>query len=276
MQTLLFWLSKLVNPLISPLTVPLLAAAAAGLSLLRSRAGSPSRGLRGRRRLGAVSLVLTALLYLASLPAVSNLLVGLWEVERTEPESLSRSPLAPFDAIVVLGGSVFVETSGRWHIETGQSAERLTAAARLYRQLAASGTPPKVILSGGSGNPAFQERGEAPLAAELLELMGVPEGDILLEERSRNTWENGLYTGELMEGRDLTRAVLVTSALHMRRSRSIFAKLGIPFEPFAVDTGRTVLPFPNMFFPDTYALDNAYRTLREMAGYAAYAVMGRL
>ncbi len=284
---MLFWVSKLINPLLSPLTLAILVPAAAlawtlfggkrsQASADRDSAGPAApvlslRETRGRR-FAAAGLVALGLLYLASLPAASNLLVRMWETERTDPAALESDPNAPFDAIVVLGGSVSVELSEGWHVETGQSMERIVAAARLYRALSA----PKVIVTGGSGNPAFQDRAEAPLMLRLLTLMGVKEEDVLLEATSRNTYENAVFTKKVMEGAGLRSALLVTSALHMPRARAVFAKQGIAFAPFAVDTSLDVVTPPNGLFPDTVALDNTYRTLREMAGYVAYRAMGRL
>lgn len=319
MQTLLFWISKLVNPLLSPLTLAILVPAVALLSARRREADpgttAPkkadssdvgSRDVNGNdhssptghtvhpwrftfpRRKGrtaptsprpvlqAVALALLGCLYLLSAPLVSNLLVSLWEPDRSGPETLALSEKAPFDAIIVLGGSVAVELSEGWRIATGRSMERLTDAARLYRELAAAGKPPFVIVTGGSGNPAFQARAEAPFMQELLVLMGVPESAIIREGASRNTWENALYTKTIMEENGFQSAVLVTSALHMRRSQAIFAKQGYRFEPFTVDTSRHIAPFPNFLLPDTESLNNSYQALREMAGFVAYRLMGRL
>lgn len=381
LSTLLFWVSKLINPFLSPLTLAILIPAAALVYIRRAagagifavdgalgiggveaepaarsarisvpegrgrwihlfrRAVGPSsvdyeaRRVHRVRFLASAGLAVLGALWLASMPAVSNVLVRAWETERVDPAILETDGNAPFDAIIVLGGSVSVELSEGWHIESGQSMERLHGAARLYRRLAEglpaggegllAGEPglslggegslpgvdeavfpgeagsqsvaravfpgdkafppdaivrraPKIIVTGGSGNPAFQDRSEAPLMLELLTLMGVPEEDVILEGNSRNTYENAVFTKAVMQEEGLRSAVLVTSALHMRRSRAIFAKQGYTFTPFTVDTSVNIVPPPNNFFPDTLSLDNTYRTVREIVGYAVYRAMGRL
>lgn len=275
MQTLLFWASKLVNPLLSPLTLAILVPAWA-LAYFRRLQGKRTPANRANRRAAALGLAFLGALYLGSLPAVSNLLVRAWETERTDPAAIAGNPNAPFDSIIVLGGFSSVELSEGWHIETGQTMERITAAARLYRELSASSPELRIIVTGGSGNPARQDRSESPLALRLLSLMGVPEGAVLLEGQSRNTYENGVFTKAVMEREGLRSAILVTSALHMRRSRGIFEKLGCRCMPFTVDTSLCVVPPPNNLFPDTVALDNTYRTFREIIGFAVYRALGRL
>ncbi len=271
MQTLLFRFSKLINPLLSPATIGLLVPIIALAAVLKT-----ARLAGKTRALAAGALALLCGLYAASLPAVSNALVRAWEAPRTDPASLRESSSYPFEAIVVLGGSVSVELSEGWHIETGRTTERLTAAARLYHAFAREGHEPLVIATGGSGNPDYQTRAEAPLMRAVLELMGVPPEAVHIEGASRNTYENALYTKEILSDSGLERCLLVTSALHMRRSRAVFEKQGIGFEPFAVDTNLMAVPFPNAFFPDTEALDNTYRVFREVAGFVAYRLMGRL
>jgi uncharacterized SAM-binding protein YcdF (DUF218 family) len=154
----------------------------------------------------------------------------------------------------------------------GDAAERLVAAARLYRE----GIAGKVLFSGGSGDIGDQGKKEAPFALAMLKLLGVPDGALLLESESRNTHENATLSKPLLEAAGAKRIVLVTSALHMRRSAAIFRKAGYDFSAYAVDTLAEPFSLPRSFVPDAGSLDSSTRALTEMVGTVAYRLLGRL
>lgn len=122
----------------------------------------------------------------------------------------------PSDVIVVLGSGLRRDNS------PGPSLYRRTVkAADLYRQ----GIAPNVICTGG-----FTEghtRSEASACAALLMDYGVPEQAILLEERSRSTLENALYTREIMQSNGWQTAVVVSDGYHLLRAGWIFQMTGI-------------------------------------------------
>jgi uncharacterized SAM-binding protein YcdF (DUF218 family) len=64
---------------------------------------------------------------------------------------------------------------------------------------------------------------------------GIPPARILLEERSRSTHENAVYTKELFRPAPGEVWVLVTSAYHMPRSMGAFAAAGWHVIPYPVD-----------------------------------------
>ena len=54
--------------------------------------------------------------------------------------------------------------------------------------------------------------------------MGIPENDIIIENKSRNTHENAFYTGQLFEKNGFSKSnnLLITSSMHMRRAQACF------------------------------------------------------
>lgn len=105
-------------------------------------------------------------------------------------------------------------------------ASRLEQAAALYRAGAAAGRPPVLVLSGGAtadGGPT-----EAAAMAAHLGLLGVPAGDLLLEERSTTTQENLAHSAALLAGRGLAApVVVVTSDFHVRRVAALARRAGL-------------------------------------------------
>jgi len=58
---------------------------------------------------------------------------------------------------------------------------------------------------------------------------------ILIQNASRNTYENAVFTRDLLKPRPEDRWLLVTSAYHMPRAIGIFPHVGFAVIPFSVD-----------------------------------------
>jgi len=136
------------------------------------------------------------------------------------------------DVIVVLGAGL--NRSDRPGPALIRRADR---AAALY----AEGAAPALICTGGFGYG--RSRSEADACAELLRARGVPAAAIVLEEQSRSTEENALYTREIMEANGWRTAVVVSDAYHLLRAAWIFERAGIAHttSPAASDPPPTLL-----------------------------------
>ena len=209
------FLSKFLPAFIYPLGLAFLALL---LSLL----------IRKHRRLSIwLGIAALALLWLGGSSWVSEALERSLEWRNLPPAEMPTA-----DAIVVLGGGTDPAAWPRTAVEVNGAGDRVLQAARLYR----AGKAPVLLLTGGeiewlnasASNPARQ-------MAELLEFMGVPRGAMLLEEQSRNTYENALFSQEILSEINAKSIILVTSAMHMPRARGLFEKLGFEVIPAPVD-----------------------------------------
>ncbi|MYL53838.1 YdcF family protein [Pontibacillus yanchengensis] len=86
---------------------------------------------------------------------------------------------------------------------------RLEHAVKLYKK----GYGENIILT-NSTEPSTTKK-------EAIEL-GVPEDAIIEEKKATSTYENALFSKDIMEKRDITSAVVVTSDYHTRRSKYTF------------------------------------------------------
>jgi uncharacterized SAM-binding protein YcdF (DUF218 family) len=264
MDSLLFILSKVIVPFFSPLFLILLVWLVVVLRLPRS-----AENRKTRRWLLGVWLAMAII----TLPVVAQGLVRLWEVPLPEAPPAAGAGGGPaWDAVVVLGGTVDPSASGGWQLAVNDTAERIETAARLHH----AGLAPFIVVSGGSGDIHAPDLKEAPLMRRLLEGMGVPAAAIREDAESRNTFENATRTRELLDAQGAKTILLVTSALHMRRSEAIFRKAGFEPRTLAVDSLARPLAVPESFIPDAQALWTLSRVLREMVGYGYYLVLGRL
>jgi uncharacterized SAM-binding protein YcdF (DUF218 family) len=153
---------------------------------------------------------------------------------------------APADAIVVLGSRVYPGD------RPGPSlTRRAQHAAALYLQ----GLAPRVVCTGAQGDPTVSS--EAQVGCAIVAAQGVPAAVLLLEDRSRSTEENALYTAELLRPLGLTRVLLVSDSYHLYRAEVLFRQAGLD----AVSS-----PAPQrLLWPERYA-----RATRELAALAWY------
>jgi len=207
----------------------------------------------------SLSIVSFFWLYLMSTPIVSFKLSSYIE---SAYSALPISGMPKSQAIVTLGGGISPSTSSFPFINLKAAADRIYQASKLYK----AGKAPLVVLSGGS-DPNFKGGPEAQAMATFIEDLGVPKSALLLEDVSRNTKENAMYTAKLLKERNIDHIILVTSALHMERARQFFEDQGLVVIPSATDYEATIKPEgPLAYLPDTDALDSSSRALKELVG----------
>jgi uncharacterized SAM-binding protein YcdF (DUF218 family) len=131
---------------------------------------------------------------------------------------------------------------------------------------------PTIVISGGSGNP-FIKVSEAVLMRELLLDLGIPAKRIIVEGKSRDTYENGRAIQQLRLNRQL---ILITSAAHMGRALRVFQALGMrplsaPCDYRAGLSGAD----PLRFFPSAGSLSTSSAALYEYLGTWWYDLTDR-
>lgn len=177
-------------------------------------------------------LLWTVVLFLV---LVTLLPVGQWlllPVERRFPE-LSDLP-SRVDGIVVLGGGVDVGPSlERVYLELNGAAERLTVSAEVARR-----RPEARLIYSGLRGRLVDVSIETPDVAGFYARQGVDGSRIVIEEASRNTIENAVFSKELAKPSPDDVWLLITSAAHMPRAVGIFRKLGWPVIAMPVDFRR--------------------------------------
>lgn len=253
LMTVSTFLTNLVIPLNLAITLLVIAAL---LLLVR---------LRKLAALVAACAVVWVLFW--SLPASS-----LWAGGRLEQLYPHQDPASvpQAQAIVVLGG---ITAGGRhnWFepIDSDQTVHRVDTAADLYHEHRA----PYVIVSGAALEGSVSE---AQIMANALQRQGVPSDAILKEENSYTTYENALYTAELLRNRHLDDIILVTSALHMPRAMAVFREQGLTPIPAPSPPQITVPSRTGFWFwqPSLQVLDASRSIIKEYVGMLVYWLRG--
>ena len=209
---------------------------------------------------------------LALLVIVVILPVGLW-LQRPLEDRFARPAELPADiaGIIVLGGAqdqAITET--RDALALNDAAERMVEGlAMAYRYPEA-----RLVFSGGSGRLFPGDARESAVNERFIEMMELPPARVVLEDRSRNTWENARYPRELVEPAAGETWLLVTSARHMPRSVGIFRRIGWPVVPWPVDY-RTGDDGPMLQTEVSDRLTQLDDAAREWLGLLAYRLMSR-
>jgi len=207
------------------------------------------------------SFLIIVVFLLASNPMVANFLAV--SLEQQYPQRAIEDIVA-HDAIIVLGGGIRLPSAPAKHTQIGLGSDRLWYAVRLYR----AGKANKIILAGGNVFTQLGLRSEAYYASELLQEWGIPWSAILIESSSRNTQENIDKLEQLLIQRDISSALLVTSALHMPRAYAIINKLPIVVTPASADILVRLAYKPSVFqwLPSAGALNLTTISLHEYYG----------
>ena len=197
-----------------------------GLALIGAVLGlGRARFARAGRRLACAALVLLALLGFG--PSGTALLLPL---EGRFPAFVDDG--RPVDGIVVLGGAAMATIAvGRNQLITGEAGERLVAMADLARRYPAA----RVVFSGGSAALVDEEPAEADIVARFAPVLALDPRRIIVENRSRTTWENAVESRKQVDPKPGERWLLVTSAWHMPRAIGCFRQAGFPVTAYPVD-----------------------------------------
>ncbi|MFX4296140.1 YdcF family protein [Pseudosulfitobacter pseudonitzschiae] len=178
---------------------------------------------------------------------------------------------APMGIIVLGGGEKSAMSAASGLPEFNMAGERLVMGVALAQQFPAA----TLIFTGGSASLIGTGVSEADGATGLFALFGVPDSQIVLEHRARNTAENASRTNELVEDPTHGPWVLVTSAFHMPRSLGSFCKAGWRnIIPYPVDYRAADLGGVTWRFAENLDLLNT--AVKEWIGLFAYFFTGRI
>lgn len=116
-----------------------------------------------------------------------------------------KDQMKPTDAIVILAG---------------EETERVEYGVQLFKEEWAK--KDRIVLAGG---PLVWKHSWASLMKEHAIALGIDPKHILLEDQSRSTEEDALYTKQILKKHNIRSIILVTSPYHSRRAATIFERV---------------------------------------------------
>ncbi len=208
----------------------------------------------------------------AGLAAMLVLPLGEWAIAPLEARFPAPQLPDRIDGIVLLGGAVDPGiTLAHGQIAINEAAERITETFILANRYPSA----RVVLSGGNGTLSSSPFSEAKATADLLAAMGMDGRRLVIEDRSRNTDENAIFSKAAADPKPGETWILITSAAHMPRAVGCFRHAGWEILPYPVDyqtyehwrlndldLGRNLVLFS--------------KAAHEWLGLAAYYLTGRI
>lgn len=248
---------KLIDTLVDPRTIAF-AVLVLGTWVLWTRREWIGRGL-------VTATVAVALLF--SIVPIGGWALGTLENRFPPPQMPER-----VDGIVVLGGDfdAVLATSRRRNSFGDTALPRIMAMAELARRYPDA----RIVYSGGVPDDAVPTANESHTAAGLLDILGLDRARVTFEDRSRNTYENALFSLRVATPETGQTWLLVTSAFHMPRAMGAFRRAGWQVIPYPVDywTG------PSANWRAAFSFDSGLRLLaqavREFAALFLYSTFG--
>lgn len=214
------------------------------------------------------------LLLVAGLSPLGNALI--LPLEDRFPRADLEIPPPPAGFIILGGAEDRLVGTARKAPALNEAAERMVEAAMLAKRFPDA----KIAFSGGDAGVLYQTGNEAEGAETLLTALGVTRDRLILEAKSRDTYENAvLLKDELTERGELgpgKRWVLITSAYHMPRAIGAFRHAGFEVEAWPVDyRTRSRADLTRPFDKVSEGLRRVDVASREWAGLLAYWLTGR-
>lgn len=209
--------------------------------------------------------------------AVALLPIGQWALKPIEDRFSPLISLPPrVDGVIVLGGVVDESVIGRRGVPRSLAAAgspRLDAFLELARRYPMA----KHVFTGGSIDLIDDRDTEADVVRRIFARIGLDTTHIIFEDKSRNTWENAIYSYEMIKPEPDELWILITSARHMPRAIGTFRKAGwknllaFPVDYWTSENGPSFSPT----FSLGANLDVLGEAIREYIGLAVYWYMGR-
>lgn len=192
-------------------------------------------------------------------------LVNAWQ-----PRPVKLPGNATYDAGILLGGLTSFDQN-RIGFFNGAS-DRFIAASTLYK----TGKIRKIIVSGGALKKNVPLEGDY-LYKRLIDI-GVATDDIIVENRSRTTFENAAFTKQMLDSLHLKEPlILVTSAVHVPRAERVFKKAGINVISFPCHYSvlNKRMGIFNFLIPSLSTIVSWSGFLKEVVGLAGYTIFDK-
>jgi uncharacterized SAM-binding protein YcdF (DUF218 family) len=251
-----FVLSKTLNYLTQPLLIVCLLLVASSFTKKSFR----------KRWLFGTGL---GLLLFFSNDFIANEIITLWEIPPTPFASINKQ----YDYGILLTGVTKFPMEPNDRVYFNRGADRVTHSVQLYKL----GFIRKILVSGGSGRLIDINEREADEVAKALILMGVPKGDIEIENQSKNTHESALAVKKILYGKaHPENCLLITSGYHMRRSAACFDKVGFKMDAFSTDflSHKRAFTLDVLIVPKLEGFGIWSALIKEWVGFTAYWVSG--
>lgn len=210
---------------------------------------------------GTDSLFVGFCIWALSISPVSNSLMKGLESSFPIPHKIDG------DVIILLGAGLnenVTDLTGTGFPD-GDMLGRIITATRLQRRL---NIP--VIIASGKVYP--EGEAGAPVDRRIMIDLGVDPTNIIVEKKSRNTYENAQFSSRICQDLGYKKPILLTAAYHLKRAQMAFQTTGlatIPFPAYRFSSDNPVF-FWRCFLPSHNSFETSCVAIREYLGLLYY------
>ncbi len=256
-MSVFFVISKIINSLLNPL-IWILILLALGVFLKNK--------VKAKKILYAAFI---SFIFFSNNFIVDSL-IRWWEIPPVNTEKLKPN----YDVAIVLGGGMVTIDRDINRITFRHNTDRIMQAIDLYN----AGRVKSILISGGAGHLVFRDVIESELLKDFFYRNGLADSIMIVENKSDNTYQNAVYSKEILSKMGNPTVLLITSSMHMRRSIAIFKKQGIVFDIYPTNplVGKWRFDILYLIVPSTDAFKRWDMLIHEVWGYVIYKIMGYL
>jgi uncharacterized SAM-binding protein YcdF (DUF218 family) len=175
-----------------------------------------------------------------------------------------------YDYGIVMGGMINLR-SDEENILFLKNNDRLLNTIELFSEKKIK----KILISGASGS-LNSELKEAEILKRYLIKIGIPDSCVLVENSSKNTYENAIYCEKILtqiHKNEVINCLIITSDYHLRRSLACFKKTSLNIHPYVKKPIIKHFDLEYIIVPQSYALFSWKVLLHEIVGYYTYKLL---
>ena len=193
---------------------------------------------------------------------IFNYVNDLWSVKNVNEKE-------HFQIGILLGGMISL-TSSEENIQFSNHNDRLLNTLDLFH----SKKIDKILITGAAGSLSSDLK-ESQILKKYLNKVGVPDSCILIEDKSKNTYENAIYCEKILNNFPNNNSYLIiTSDYHMRRSLACFKNTHLNVYPFVKKSDIKHFDLEWILIPQSNILFEWKVLFHEMIGYITYKIIG--
>jgi uncharacterized SAM-binding protein YcdF (DUF218 family) len=196
-------------------------------------------------------------------PFIYKFINDLWTVKYVDLKE-------KYDYGILLGGMIDIESTSD-NILFLKNNDRLLNTIELFSEKKIK----KILISGASGS-LNSELKEAEILKKYLVKIGIPDSCVLVENLSKNTYENAIYCNKKLTQINTSKIInclIITSDYHIRRSLACFKKTNLNAYPYVKKPTIKHFDLEYIIVPQSSALFSWKILLHEMVGYFTYKLL---
>jgi uncharacterized SAM-binding protein YcdF (DUF218 family) len=231
-----------------------------------------------KKRKLRLSVLLTAYVYLISIPFTGYVFSHVWKINDTFNTD------KVYDAVVVLAGV----SGSYWHLNrdglpyipsdffaSSETTDRILAGLHFVKSGNARELLIGDVVSRIKKQGSYRTYDEGVLVRKLASEMGLRENQIKIYGRIKRTSDEAEGIKNYIRTNPEASLLLVTSKIHMRRATAMFRKQGLNPDIFSVNREETEIDWKS-FLPHAGGITKTENCLYEFVGYVGYYLTGKL